>query len=129
MVGFEEFKIWLQSQPSSVHGLVLKHASDGRCFTNFPAWWEDFKRDYDAIDWQQFVSSYGTIETPSPEYEAWKERALKDLDAFRDKTIWGATYLRCGSCYQMFLEWLSENPVDENWGEKAREIILEKKWL
>lgn len=132
-----ELQVWLLSQPSSVHGLVLKHAADGRCYHDFASWIKDFSAEYDATDWHCYQSSFDTIEVIQ-----WRAKALAELAEWMqqsqdyDATIrtWAAVYIKCGICEQGFFGWYADcKPGTQDdlqaWLEQAAAAVTENHWV
>jgi hypothetical protein len=128
----EEFKTWLLLQPSSVHHLAMKLASDGRCFTDFEKWISEFNTEYEATDWTCFPDAF-----ENAEFIQWKAKAFTELRQWlteskdHSKTIdlWAAVYIRCGACFRGFQEWVKANPYSEGWTERAIETIEKNRWI
>ncbi len=134
---FDEFQVWLLSQPSSVHSLVLKLSNDPKLVSDFESWANEFEIEYESTDWTQYQSSFGTVE-----YIEWKQKSFSEIKMWlaesKDyrKTVetWVAVYIQCGTCYRGFLAWLDEceiGPEDDlpGWIESAVQIVTEKRWI
>lgn len=134
---FAEFKVWLSEQPASVHGLVLKLAADGRCFSDFANWIKDFRTEYDATDWSCYQSSFDTVEVIQ-----WRAKALADLaewmkisqDYSRTVKAWAAVYIQCGICADGFFAWYENcdmGPEDDLqiWLTEATKVVTDNHWV